>query len=269
MLFAKYRKELLAIASILLLVGIGIFIWAQFFAAVPCTQEARVCPDGRIVGRTEPNCTFSSCHQVLQSSGFGNKQLEQAITNYLVTQNRFSWKTQPGSFSLCVVENLEPQNELFPLAVWAYCGEYTLQEGILKTLSGSSGPVAINYPNELSFYDSNKFSYEAPGDGAQYSEDIKRIFSQPVQEAILNGSRDGLIDRAKAEAFDTVMRWNRIVEATMNCEVAEIFQAHSLFVSATLKNGDKLTAVEPTIDDIMDVANAASAQCGRIIMATE
>lgn len=28
---------------------------------VVCTQEAKICPDGSAVGRTGPNCEFTSC----------------------------------------------------------------------------------------------------------------------------------------------------------------------------------------------------------------
>jgi hypothetical protein len=29
--------------------------------AIACTQEAKICPDGSVVGRTAPNCEFASC----------------------------------------------------------------------------------------------------------------------------------------------------------------------------------------------------------------
>ena len=38
---------------------------------------------------------------------------------------------------------------------------------------------------------------------------------------------------------------------------------------AVLDRGADLRAVEPRIDDIIDIANAASASCGKIRMATE
>jgi len=30
-------------------------------AKTACTQEAKLCPDGTIVGRTGPNCEFAAC----------------------------------------------------------------------------------------------------------------------------------------------------------------------------------------------------------------
>jgi hypothetical protein len=55
--------------SILLLVAIalGFFIWLSIenlsskSKGVACTMEAQLCPDGSSVGRTGPNCEFSTC----------------------------------------------------------------------------------------------------------------------------------------------------------------------------------------------------------------
>lgn len=63
--------------------------------------------------------------------------------------------------------------------------------------------------------------------------------------------------------------WETIKAAIRNCEVESIFQAHSLAVSAKLKDGTVLEGVEPEIDDILDVAVAAEGECGEIVMATE
>jgi hypothetical protein len=77
---------------------------------------------------------------------------EQAIADYLKTQNDFSWQNKEGSHSVCSVENLSAEDDgLFPFYIWAYCVEYGFENGELKTFSGSSGPVKINYPNELSY----------------------------------------------------------------------------------------------------------------------
>ena len=123
--------------------------------------------------------------QVTSSSSFGNDQVEKAITDYLLTQKYFSWKTTTDSCNFCVIENLNPTEDgLFPLYVWVRCGEFILQNGELKELSGSSGPAKIDYPNELSYYDISKMSHEAPRDGSLYSKDIKTIFPLNVQRRI-------------------------------------------------------------------------------------
>lgn len=63
--------------------------------------------------------------------------------------------------------------------------------------------------------------------------------------------------------------WDRIKSAIKNCEVKGVMQSHSLEVVLDMKNGDRLQAIEPVIDEVMDLAQEASPKCGRIIMATE
>lgn len=127
------------------------------------------------------------------NNNFPNEHLEKSIINYLLNQKQFSWKTKPASHHFCTVENLNSEKELFPFYVWAYCGEYFMENGKLKNLSGFSGPIKINYPNELSFYDINKFSHEAPRDGSSYSEDIRKIFPESVQPKIFNFARNEIM----------------------------------------------------------------------------
>ena len=138
----------------------------------------------------EKKCTLwtgKSFEKKLESSGFGNNQVEKAITDYLLTQKYFSWKTTTDSRNFCVIENLNPtENGLFPLYVWVRCGEFILQNGKLKELSGKSVPAKINYPNHLSFYDISKMSYEVPRSGSLYSKDIKTIFPLNAQKVIFN-----------------------------------------------------------------------------------
>ena len=68
----------------------------------------------------------------LTTNNFGNDQIEKAITNYLLTKEHFSWKTSDYSHNFCTIENLKPDKELFPLYIWAYCGEYIIQDNELK-----------------------------------------------------------------------------------------------------------------------------------------
>lgn len=63
--------------------------------------------------------------------------------------------------------------------------------------------------------------------------------------------------------------WLAIKQAIYNCEVESTGQTHSLEVSVKLKNGGTLKAIEPSIDDIIIVAEEAEEKCGKIMMATE
>ena len=205
----------------------------------------------------------------LTTNNFGNDQVEKAISSYLLTEKLFSWKNRQDSHNFCMVENLKPDQELFPLYIWAYCGEYVIENNKLVMVSGSSGPVKIDYPNELSYYASNKFSYEAPGDGSNYSKDIKRIFPEDVQQKIFAHQAENLIKKTEEYAFANISNWNLIKQAIANCELESVMQTHALAVTATFKDGKKIVAQEPKIDDIFDIINQYKDKCGEIIMATE
>jgi cbb3-type cytochrome oxidase subunit 3 len=258
---SKRKSLLIIIAVIVFLVGAVLFV-LQKLNKEDNNQEIMGC-------FAEEDC-FDIAER--EEPGFGNDQIEKAITNYLLTQKQFSWETREGSQSFCVIENLYPEKEIFPLYIWALCEEFKIENNELKTLSGSSGPVKIDYPNEMSFYDINKFSYEVPGDGAGYYKDIKRIFPKEAQERMFNiqitNIRD-LTERIEVIAFSNILNWKLIKEAINNCEVKEVFQAHSREVSVRLKNGIKLTSVEPNIDDIIDLVVAVEPKCGSIRIVIE
>ena len=79
--------------------------------------------------------------------------------------------------------------------------EFVIQNEKLKELSGKSAPAKINYPNQLSFYDISKMSYEVPRGGSLYSEDIKTIFPLNVQEVIFNFNHININKKIEAIAF--------------------------------------------------------------------
>jgi len=194
---------------------------------------------------------------------------EKAIEQYLLTQKHFSWKNRDDSHTFCAIKNLKPDEELFPLYIWTYCGEYVIENDKLVTVSGSSGPTKIDYPNELSYYDLNKFSYEAPGDGSDYTKDVKKIFPNDVQQKIFNHDIDELIAKAEHYAFTNIYNWNLIRQAISECKIESVMQTHSLEVTATFKDGEEITAREPKIDDIFDIIDQHKSKCGDIMMGTE
>ena len=212
---------------------------------------------------------FDEFEKDLTANNFGNDQIEKAISNYLKIQKHFSWKNRDDSHNFCTIENLKPDKELFPLYVWAYCGEYVIEDGKLKMLSGLSGPAKIDYPNELSFYDLSKFSYEAPRDGTLYSEDIEAIFPEDVQQKISSYDVGRLKARAEDYAFTNISNWNLIKQAIADCEIESVMQTHALEVTTTFKDGRKVTAQEPEIDYIFNIVDQYKEKCGEIRMATE
>jgi len=266
-------KKVTLIIVLVLVIG-GTISWQILFdesKQAYCTQEAKLCPDGLYVSRIGPDCRFAECPSENNetSSNFGNNQIEKAIINYLLTQKRFGWKTTNNSHNFCVIENLKPEKELFSLYVWVYCGEYIIQDSKLKTLSGSSGPAKINYPNELSFYDLSKFSYEVPGDGSHYAEDVGKIFPEDVQQGIFNFDRKNIIKRIESIAFANIFSWELIKQVIDNCEVKSVWQKHDRTVKIDLKNGEELFATEPKIDDIINITETVQSKCGEILMGTE
>jgi hypothetical protein len=65
------------------------------------------------------------------------------------------------------------------------------------------------------------------------------------------------------------VEWLAIKQAIANCEVESVWQTHARTVGAKLKNGEELAAVEPKLDDIINIAEAAESKCGKILMGTE
>jgi len=271
----KNKKILIIILGVVMLIGTAIFIWQKTLdkkELVACTEEAKVCSDGSAVVRTGPNCEFTECPENNQSSTFDNPYIEPAIVEYLLTQKAFSWETEKDSHRFCVIENLDPEEPLFPFYLWVLCKEFKIENNELKLLSGSSLPAKIDYSNELSFYDINRFSYEIPGDGSQYTEDVKRIFPEKVQERIINFpfiEIKKMIQRIETIAFSNILNWESIKKAVSDCEVKEVFQSHSRSIKVKLKNGEELTATEPKIDDIMKIVEESENKCGKILMGTE
>jgi len=276
------NEKILAGFFALIILSVGYFLTENTDILAPedtvCTTDAKLCPDGSSVGRTGPNCEFRACTtgEGKTSYGFANDYMGQAIADYLVTKKTFAWQTEENSRNFCVVENLDPNNELFPIYVWARCSEFIFQNDTLTELSGVSVPVKIDYPNELSFYDIARFTHEAPSDGATYNEDIRRIFPENLQQKISNYDSATLSQELKTQSpawfrsdEENDKTWEKIKQAINDCKVKAVSQTHSHTAWAELKDGTELSAIEPQIDDIIDLATAAEDKCGEILMSTE
>lgn len=69
--------------------------------------------------------------------------------------------------------------------------------------------------------------------------------------------------------IETTNSWEEVKETIATCQTEKAFQTHARFVSVTLKDGRRLTAMEPVIDDIINEAEAAASRCGKIMIGTE
>jgi len=63
--------------------------------------------------------------------------------------------------------------------------------------------------------------------------------------------------------------WDMLKKAVEDCRVESIMQAHNSEVTAILKDGMVINAVEPEIDDIFDIIDQYKDKCGEIKMMTE
>jgi hypothetical protein len=68
---------------------------------------------------------------------------------------------------------------------------------------------------------------------------------------------------------ETNSDWDVVLKVLNNCEVESVFQTHSKLVTLKLKNGKKVTAYEPQIDDVMKAVEDLNGKCGDIRLATE
>lgn len=68
---------------------------------------------------------------------------------------------------------------------------------------------------------------------------------------------------------ETNSDWNIVLMVLENCEVESVFQTHSKLVTLKLKDGNKITAYEPQIDDVMKAVQNLNGKCGNIRLATE
>lgn len=181
------NKKIFLIGLIIILAGCATFVWQKGLF------RSNTILDNKDIQKQDG-----------ETSILGNPLLDEAVTNFLLSEQQFSWKTGEGSTNFCVFQNLNPESELFPIYIWIRCGEFKIVSGELKELSGTSLPIKIDYPNELSYYDQAKFSFEAPRDGSLYDGDIKRIFpeniwhrlnfdSVPLNQQILKVAQKSLI----------------------------------------------------------------------------
>ena len=145
--------------------------------------------------------TYSNCAERIWA--LESNEADKAVRSFLLSYSQLSWKTQEGSSNFCVFQNLAPERELFPYYLWVRCSEYKMENGELKELSGTSVPVKIDYPNELSYYDLSKFSISIPGDGALYDRDVKKIFPEEIWDR-LHFESGPLNEKIKQEALENL-----------------------------------------------------------------
>lgn len=168
----------------------------------------------------------------------------KAIEEYLLSQKQFSWETELWSSRSCVFEVLDKDKELFPLSIWSYCIEYKIENTQYIELSWSSGPVLINYPNELSYFRLENFSHKSPRDWNLYWNDIKELFSEEAEKQIYSKT---FIDDLKEKVEKDVTSW-------LFMNVRNVSEINSLLISK-----DKLGSFE--ISKVLEQSCELERQC--------
>jgi hypothetical protein len=75
------KKNLLWI-FLLIVVGISYYLYnmqKRDLGPVACTLEAKICPDGTVVGRSGPKCEFTACPTQSKSAHFNEKILDNDV----------------------------------------------------------------------------------------------------------------------------------------------------------------------------------------------
>lgn len=161
------------------------------------------------------SCNLSTENKILEKN-INIPERDKDIEEYLLSQRTFSWEDTPFSKRVCLFENLWNEDDLFPLSLWVRCSWYRNWE----ELSWASLVVLLDYPNELSYYDINKFSHKIPADWSGYSNSIRKIFPKEVQEKIFNNTAWSSL----SAKIDKIISWefkDNAVELKSNEQISE------------------------------------------------
>lgn len=133
--------KIVSIFAVLLVVLVGVasaFYWSPMLpvtvvpdTTVACTEEAKVCPDGSSVGRTEPNCEFAACPGVPPVTEATTAALNQKI----FTNGVFITPLTVVTDSRCPTD---------VTCVWA--GEVTLKTKLEKGSESKEVVLKMNVP---------------------------------------------------------------------------------------------------------------------------
>lgn len=166
------------------------------------------------------SCNLSTENKVLKN-GVNISERDKAIEEYLLSQNTFSWEDRPFSKRACLFENLWNEDDLFPLSLWVRCSWYMNWE----ELSWTSIAVLLDYPNELSYYDINKFTHKIPADWSWYWDSIRKLFSKEIQEKIFNNTAWENLSKKMKEIIlweiETTNEKGNIVKTKSNEQIAK------------------------------------------------
>lgn len=100
-------------------------------------------------------------------------------------------------------------------------------------------------------------------------EGVGKVFyhgaTEQLSTSTIEMEKEAGIDFEKEDLSD----WKNLVDMIKDCKVVSVSQNHAQEVTIELKDGSRINAIEPNIDDVFSVVDEAEEKCGRIMMATE
>lgn len=87
-------KNILSIIIVVAFLGVIGYIFSQSppeGGQVACTKEAKVCPDGSIVGRVGPKCEFAACPVAENTGSESGNNIEYTTKNYKDSNGEFTF----------------------------------------------------------------------------------------------------------------------------------------------------------------------------------
>lgn len=139
-----------------LVLGGGVYYFSTKKVQTPiaCTQEAKICPDGSVVGRTGKNCEFAECPETKKSetTDFTLSEVEGWKT-YINTEYGFEMKYPNMQEFINSEEELRISNSLhgssiYDIAVYPNPQNLSLQGFFINRMENSRGAAGFN-KNEI------------------------------------------------------------------------------------------------------------------------
>jgi hypothetical protein len=151
------KKILIGALIALAVIFVGVVVWGTYFfdasqkdTNIPCTEEAKICPNGSTVGRTGPNCEFAPCSTETLPQGYtlATYSVEKVLD---ISCQKTSDCSLPGEYAIvsrCPLTSLCLQNKCTVV-----CPGRTTEQFIpptnWKTFFSTTTNITFRYPEQL------------------------------------------------------------------------------------------------------------------------
>jgi len=286
------KKILLALLFILIIIAaVGVYSWNQS----RIIEKGQQADEAAVVSLVEG--FGKALKKVSLLSPTAARDIEESYKDFLDTALLAQWKEEPSKAAGRLTSSPWPDRiEIISIRRLG-SGAYDVSGNIVEVTS-VEGAAAIRRPVELGVVKfSNRWLITGLSLGEYIDNDIAAQLSDCLpksdmasrekcqellerirnfDECVLAGFSIMKSNPAQCQTPDgrtfiqeTNSTWEMAVLAINNCEVEIAFQTHGRIVTLMLKNGNKLIATEPEIDDVMEIADSAAAECGQIVIGTE